>query len=97
MENAILARDKVIHELRLRLPTTTILDSDKLISDIMTRPDDFSRLSVVRAAQSTIDSLQVDYINSYLSLNYFFYRLVLYKKKKVFVNIKKCLKKLEMI
>lgn len=59
LENAILARDKVIHELRLRLPTTTILDSDKLISDVMTRPDDFSRLTAVRAAQSTIDSLQV--------------------------------------
>ena len=58
MESAILARDKVIHELRLRLPTTTILDSDKLISDVMTRPDDYSRLSAVRAAQSTIDSLQ---------------------------------------
>ncbi|CAF3443526.1 unnamed protein product [Rotaria sp. Silwood1] len=58
MENAILARDKIIHELRLRLPTTTILDSDKLISDVMTRPDDFSRLAAVRAAQSTIDSLQ---------------------------------------
>ncbi|CAF3484271.1 unnamed protein product [Rotaria socialis] len=58
MENAILARDKVIHELRVRLPTTTILDSDKLISDVMTRPDDFSRLAAVRAAQSTIDSLQ---------------------------------------
>ncbi|CAF0721783.1 unnamed protein product [Adineta steineri] len=58
MENAVLARDKVIHELRLRLPTTTILDSDKLISDVMTRPDDSSRLSTVRAAQSTIDSLQ---------------------------------------
>jgi hypothetical protein len=59
LESAILARDKVIHELRIRLPTTTILDSDKLISDVMTRPDDFSRLSAVRAAQSTIDSLQV--------------------------------------
>lgn len=58
MESAILARDKVIHELRLRLPTTTILDSDKLISDVMSRPDDYSRLSAVRAAQSTIDSLQ---------------------------------------
>ncbi|CAF0929662.1 unnamed protein product, partial [Rotaria sordida] len=58
MENSILARDKVIHELRLRLPTTTILDSDKLISDVMTRPDDYSRLTAVRAAQSTIDSLQ---------------------------------------
>ncbi|CAF2625726.1 unnamed protein product [Rotaria sp. Silwood2] len=58
MEDAILARDKIIHELRLRLPTTTILDSDKLISDVMTRPDDFSRLAAVRAAQSTIDSLQ---------------------------------------
>ncbi|CAF1295830.1 unnamed protein product, partial [Adineta ricciae] len=58
MENAVLARDKVIHELRLRLPTTTILDSDKIISDVMTRPDDYSRLSTVRAAQSTIDSLQ---------------------------------------
>lgn len=59
MENAVLARDKVIHELRLRLPTTTILDSDKIVSDIMTRPEDFSRLAAVRAAQSTIDSLQV--------------------------------------
>lgn len=59
LEEAILARDKVIHELRIRLPTTTVLDSDKLISDVMTRPDDFSRLAAVRAAQSTIDSLQV--------------------------------------
>ncbi|CAF0798448.1 unnamed protein product [Didymodactylos carnosus] len=58
MENSIFARDKVIHELRIRLPTTTILDSDKLISDVMTRPDDYSRLTAVRAAQSTIDSLQ---------------------------------------
>lgn len=65
MENAVLARDKVIHELRLRLPTTTILDSDKLISDVMTRPDDYSRLSTVRAAQSTIDSLQVNKTNSH--------------------------------
>lgn len=59
MDNAVLARDKVIHELRLRLPTTTILDSDKLINDVMSRPDDFSRLTTVRAAQATIESLQV--------------------------------------
>lgn len=58
MENAMLARDKVIHELRLRLPTTTILDSDKLINDVMSRPDDYSRLTAVRAAQATIESLQ---------------------------------------
>ena len=63
MENAILARDKVIHELRLRLPATTILDSDKLINDVMTRPDDFSRLTAVRAAQATIESLQVSLIH----------------------------------
>ena len=61
LENAILARDKVIQELRIRLPTTTILDSDKLVSDAMTRPDDFSRLTAVRAAQATIDSLQVNF------------------------------------
>jgi hypothetical protein len=82
MENAILARDKVIHELRLRLPTTTILDSDKLINDIMTRPDDFSRLSAVRAAQSTIESLQVYLINFYLFANFLFFPDSYYTKRR---------------
>jgi hypothetical protein len=103
MENAILARDKVIHELRLRLPTTTILDSDKLVSDVMTRPDDFSRLSTVRAAQSTIDSLQVNRLSRYCSLTstaivkttaivvtHDLSRHVSYKRKKAFESIKKC-------
>lgn len=82
MEDAIFARDKVIHELRIRLPTTTILDSDKLISDVMTRPDDYSRLSAVRAAQSTIDSLQVYPINFYLSSNFCFSFLGSYSSKR---------------
>jgi hypothetical protein len=81
MENAVLARDKVIHELRLRLPTTTILDSDKLISDVMTRPDDYSRLSTVRAAQSTIDSLQVYFINFHLFQFIFLFKARIIQKE----------------
>ena len=98
MENAVLTRDKVIHELRLRLPTTTILDSDKIVSDIMTRPEDFSRLATVRAAQSTIDSLQVKRRQNELFNNEeIFFRNVSHKKKKVFESIKICYAKLEKI
>ncbi len=64
LERDVLQRDRIITELRVRLPATA--DRDQLVAKAtsaaasrMTEDDDYEGKQAVRVAQSTITSLQV--------------------------------------